>query len=1772
MAHQRILRVLVHLAALVTLIGGMVGGAPTIRAAALPEQDQPALVIETAENRSRWDLSVSPALEATPPTSVDVAGPGTVQLNQSAPFTATVAPLTSTRPLTFTWVVDARHPVQQVVGAHASTLSISWTVTGTHYITVTAENAAGSATQARKVWVVPAPLPDLAITDIYQNGNDVTYQIMNTGDLTVTVAHTSMLWVDTVYRGSDLIDNIVLVPGQRLKRTFTHVPACSGLSDALRVIIDADNVIAESNELNNERRETALCDAQAPTITRGPAVFPIAQMEATVHWDTDEAANSVVLYGTRKGAFNFSASSASLVTAHAVTLVGLRPGTTYEYKVRSTDAAGNMVESSPQTFETQSPVVPPPPTPTITLRRDPDHPGAYLVEAIFSDATDVERVEFLLNGTPIGTDYGNRSAPSELIMQGNLAPQATQPPPTNAFRTVFIPFNTGYTRATFLNHSQHILANVYTWDRYVIEVHADVIPPSTSEPINVDLSIQSPPPDETIYITGDHTPSGTTVDLDIRAVQYDWACEYGAFDMVGECSEVMRAVDTVQVYLESSLIAEFQPSGDHDYDYQTTLNLSNRIPGSYYVKVRALDTEGQSYYAETWIAVVQELPSLSLSRDVDRFGNRFRVRLTVENLPQASGAAYLLGVDDFVRSYQVAAGHSDNYRVSADYGWETGVDAHENAITIDFPQASGQTYDLDPGETVVLEYWMVPILYEDDTVFEIGHKDVEVTYREPSGEEHTSAFVRKELSPQFEASEAFASSHFLIVTHPSNLKWVNGFSYQVDQLLMTMADLARLKGGVLGYLESDYSREALDELVSWGGGWAERLDPSLYAVGGGHLLIVGEQEIVPAWSSSTLGVDLSDQPYSDIGGSDGLPDITMGRIIGNTALDLKKPLQASIDVSLHDATFDRSKAWLISGGGEGQDTSADHIDAIQDILYSDVGIAAHVKARAVDYHVIDDVPYALSITDGFALGYVTGAGVVDGVFGDRSDDQIRIINPTTAALLDSFAQTYDEDDQLAVGNVLAYGDDEIVMGDLSSAKIHVFNTAVTVSFSPAPYGFGPTSILALGDVDGDGLDEIVVSAMTAFSGAHVYVYNGDGSEVPGAGFDVSFLPVGLAAGDVTGGAEAEIIAVEEGVVTLGSIRVFSKSGAQLASLPYAYSDLVNDQIAVGNVKLPVGGKEEIVVKLPGWIYVYSVDAANATLSEVHRMDVPGLSMTDLLAVGDVTGDGLDEILVASPDDDLIRWLDIYYCDRYLPVMQAATPGSDILVYRGHGSPEYWGCVDEFPNGFGNARPLAWGATCLSGNYEGSGDEGVAEAFFDQNGAVFVGSTEESLRNKNQAASMYFFEHWGDESIGEAFLNLERHYLANSSPSWLKWAYEYNLYGDPTFGAVLQPGLASAESAQAVAAPSAITLDLPDLVVTTSQGIDTVTIPGGTLWLEEGQAEVPILQTSYEYPAGLRVQEVVMDDRSGLEEHTGWVLPVAGDAIDSRLPVPLAATEEAEDAWVPSPDVPYTWKTVDNPDGSTTLMLAVYPFFYHPLSTESAYYRHYDFTITTTTTAMTITQLAIAQSVYEPGDWVDVDVKVRNDDPALDVVMVADIQAPDGTAVSGLLLRSLHDLEGPVAFASSWDSTGTEPGDYRVVVVLRDAEGLVLDKTEVGFRLGSVQGEVTALTVDPQIFAAGPAFDIDLTFRNIGSVPITGTATVQVYPADSITVTAVMTGVLSNVQPGAVAIFSPTWDATGLPDQDYRIQGLVKYDGGATPLVVVHLPSRHQIYLPLTLRE
>jgi len=85
---------------------------------------------------------------------------------------------------------------------------------------------------------------------------------------------------------------------------------------------------------------TAAPDMTAPVITEGPLVVSVTYQSAALRWSTDEPADSVIEYGTDQG-FGSIQSDSTLVRSHGLTLSGLDAGTTYFFRVRSTDAFGN---------------------------------------------------------------------------------------------------------------------------------------------------------------------------------------------------------------------------------------------------------------------------------------------------------------------------------------------------------------------------------------------------------------------------------------------------------------------------------------------------------------------------------------------------------------------------------------------------------------------------------------------------------------------------------------------------------------------------------------------------------------------------------------------------------------------------------------------------------------------------------------------------------------------------------------------------------------------------------------------------------------------------------------------------------------------------------------------------------------------------------------------------------------------------------------------------------------------------------------------------------------------------------------------------------------------------------------------------------------------------------------------------------------------------------------------------------------------------------------
>jgi uncharacterized lipoprotein YddW (UPF0748 family) len=96
--------------------------------------------------------------------------------------------------------------------------------------------------------------------------------------------------------------------------------------------------------------EISTVDTTPPDISN-VRVESIADRAALIAWDTNEPADSAVDYGTTIS-YGSTVGSASLVTEHSMLLSNLTPSTTYEFRVRSKDAAGNEAVSVTYSFAT----------------------------------------------------------------------------------------------------------------------------------------------------------------------------------------------------------------------------------------------------------------------------------------------------------------------------------------------------------------------------------------------------------------------------------------------------------------------------------------------------------------------------------------------------------------------------------------------------------------------------------------------------------------------------------------------------------------------------------------------------------------------------------------------------------------------------------------------------------------------------------------------------------------------------------------------------------------------------------------------------------------------------------------------------------------------------------------------------------------------------------------------------------------------------------------------------------------------------------------------------------------------------------------------------------------------------------------------------------------------------------------------------------------------------------------------------------------------------
>ncbi len=159
-------------------------------------------------------------------------------------------------------------------------------------------------------------------------------------------------------------------------------------------------------------------DIDPPVISNIVATPTVDGTGATITWDTDEPADSLVVYGISPGSLPSSGSSAAMVFSHAIPLTGLTPDTTYYYRVSSKDAEENAATSpnppaDPLSFTTPVPVCLADDT-TADFGAGTLGAGAYLAESADGEVilAPTEGAEFFGGTLPAGWEVVQWTPPN----------------------------------------------------------------------------------------------------------------------------------------------------------------------------------------------------------------------------------------------------------------------------------------------------------------------------------------------------------------------------------------------------------------------------------------------------------------------------------------------------------------------------------------------------------------------------------------------------------------------------------------------------------------------------------------------------------------------------------------------------------------------------------------------------------------------------------------------------------------------------------------------------------------------------------------------------------------------------------------------------------------------------------------------------------------------------------------------------------------------------------------------------------------------------------------------------------------------------------------------------------------------------------------------------------------------------------------------------------------------------------------------------------------
>ena len=1617
----------------------------------------------------------------------------------------------------------------------------------------------------------PEEPPDLLITDVWNQDGLICYQIINGGKGPAAADHRTRLRVDGAEQAADVVE-VLLDPEQRLKRCFNYNWQCSGAQDVIETCADVLDSVHERDEGNNCRQETWKCDTTAPRFVGGPHVSGITDHSATVCWNTDEPSDSRVSFGARAGLFGRQAEDSQLVTQHCLGLNNLTAATTYHYAAASSDPSGNRATSRDLLFRTLA--APDDQSPLLLLRIPDTLSGTVTIAADAQDDTGVDRVVFDVDGVPVHTDF---TFPFEWACD---------------------------TRG--LDDASHIFGGGAF----------DVAGNETTVSLERQVRNRFPVDLSPLHVSITQPPSRSEL--------------FGSVVVEAEVTHDLRTpIERLELWADGHLLV----SRDYQCTYRFGIERCSGEPplreavvwdasagsigSSYIISATAVDRSGNRGSAGVLVTVEWPEPQILVRRSVARDGNRFAVTLDVQNTGLVD--IHDVTISDLSFGFQCAS--------QVNMGVGGVLVPYTGTVTYSVPGRSSTLVanylpTVGPDSTLRFIYHAVPILFaaDEDPLWPTIGDSLTVSYR--SGDSTHDEHPRTRWACSGERRLAFAEADYLLVTNPRAL-YEHYAEDQVNELLATMAELASEKNGVLGFLPARIYSHVLKSWISPGGQWARQLSPAFDSPStqDAYLLFVGETEIVPSYDYSDVA--LSDNYYADVTGGNS-PELIIGRIIGDSAAALANPIRSSLHVH-YGTGFDRRAALALSGyeGGSGDIFLAGAVAIGEDLerrgVHTDLLHWSTWIEHAWTVRATDD--------DAFALGDIDGDGIDEVLFARDEEQEVYLYKPSPPILVGHFPIRFHPHDGFATGDLDADGIDEIVTAEVAEGRLNVYEPDGTyVAWTMPPFtecdGLAIGDVLGTGWAGGEWFDDRDRDEIVLISDDHdrVYIYRlGDSRQLRRAtewSADANFTRYdGFGVGDVRpynpgddeGWRRDEIVIIRDDDQ---DIYLYDADGRRLARLDdLADEDSVDvrytpyDGFAIGDVD--DDGLDEMLVvcdeddKLYGYGYDRREVGEGADRRWVdwkgNRMYTRyfdgwfhGVRLTgsptrhDGVAIGRVmagdnrklailrnrNGDNSSFQVLVPTWDDADEWAN-ERVNRYADDIS-------VIAVRGHGNP--WGASPiGYPSdhlwGTFAQHPFVLSLSCLTGHYNDAGylDRSFGEVAFAHGAAVFIGATEVSYSSKNGETARRYFNEWDLDSVtaGKGFRQYER------ARGWDYWVKEYNYYGDPKFGASGTEGAAARAAAVPLPPPSTLNVAIPMYMVESVQELDYVDIPGGEVLLEDYQPRVPFYVERLDLPAGYRVQDVQLTQRAGASTatdlHPPIVLPVT-DTPKMKSPLQPAHALARHEEWHPVEE--FAWTMLPHADGTSQLLLTIYPFYYNALTTDVRFYDDYQFHIDYTVSSVTITHLAVDKTVYAQGETAAVEIELHNAGALQDVVVDTALRAYGSDEwLDGLLLRTLTNLSGRASFSAQWDSRGFAPGEYYVHAVLRGASGELLDVATTPFRLGIVAGEVVGLTATPQHFAPGDDIAITLEVRNAGTVPLSGTAVIQINDASS-TALELFHDPFVGLSPGSTRSFEHVWDTAGQRFGAYTLLAYVLYDGtcSAPQVTVVSSEPEHQLFLPIARRS